>query len=241
MLTINPGSAVVTAVNNALGYEGPNWVRTIDINGGLLSTSASGDNGWGTTINMTGGTIGASLAGGYFAIGANASAPPPAFNITGTNTPALISANLSDRGDHGNPGITFNVQRGTAASDLNVTGNIFSSDGNTGITLAGSGVMVLAGSDTYSGGTTVEGGTLIVQYPWSIDADGAGTNLSVGSSASLVRFGMVQSAGDLQAGAPAVDPLRGCPAVPVPEPGTFGLLAAVLTASAVVCRRRLRR
>ena len=83
-LTINPGGAVVTAVNNALGYGGPNWVRTIGINGGLLSTSASGDNGWGTTINMSGGTIATSLPGGYFTMGTNTFASPPAFNITGS-------------------------------------------------------------------------------------------------------------------------------------------------------------
>ena len=56
--------------------------------------------------------------------------------------------------------------------------------------------MVLAGSDTYTGGTTVEGGTLIVQYPWSIDANGEGTNLSVGSPTLLHQFGTVLSAGD---------------------------------------------
>lgn len=221
-LTINPGGAVVAAVNNALGYGGPNWVRTININGGLLSTSASGDNGWGTTINMTGGTIASSLVAGYFSMGDN-----PVFAITGTNTPALISAGLSDRGDNGNPGIIFNVQRGAAASDLEVTGNISSSGSNdgialvTGITLTGDGVTVLAGSDTYTGGTTVEGGTLIVQYPWSIDANGAGTNLSVGSSSSLERFGTAQ-------------PARHEAAAEAPEPGTFGLLAAALTAMAIV-------
>ena len=89
--------------------------------------------------------------------------------------------------------------------------------------------MVLAGSDTYTGGTTVEGGTLIVEYPWSIDANGAGTSLSVGSPTLLKKFGIVQSAGN-----------EATVATPVPEPGTFGLLAAVVTAGAAACRRKVR-
>jgi fibronectin-binding autotransporter adhesin len=189
-LTINPGGTVVTAVNNALGYSGSNWVQTININGGVLTTSVATDNGWGTTINMTGGTVASSLAGGYFAMGTNNSAGPPTFNITGTNTPALISANLQDRADNGNPGITFNIlQRGSAASDLNISGNILSVYGATGITLNGMGIMTLSGSNTYTGPTIINGGTLNAVASGASSSFGAlpdGAAVTVNSGAALI-------------------------------------------------------
>ena len=159
-LTINPGGTAFCAVNNALGYGGSNWVQTININGGVLSTGVATDNGWGTTITMTAGTMGTTVASGYFAMGTNSSASPPTFNITGTNASSVISANLTDRNDNGNAGITFNVTRGSAVSDLIVTGNILTTGGNTGITLNGNGITVLTGANTYQGATNINGGTL---------------------------------------------------------------------------------
>ena len=148
-------------MQNALGYGGSNWVQNITINGGFLTTGVDSDNGWETTITMTGGTMNTTVAGGYFAMGTANAVSPPTFNIMPSTVPSLISANLTDRGDNGSPGIVFNVTRGSAASDLNVTGSICAANGGTaGITLNGNGIVVFTGTNTYTGPTTIYGGLL---------------------------------------------------------------------------------
>lgn len=155
-LTVNSNATVVTAVGNALGYSGSQWVQTINLNFGTLETAvANTDNGWGTTINMTGGTLGSTVANGRFSMGGG-----PVFNVTGTNVASVISANLTVR-DASPGGIVFNITRGTTPSDLNITGNLLVS-GTGGITLNGNGIMQLSGNNTYSGATTVNEGKLVV-------------------------------------------------------------------------------
>ncbi len=183
-LTINPGATVVCTVSNALGYIGLNWVQNITINGGALLTSIAGnDNGWDTAITMTGGTLGSTVAGGYFAMGTPSSATPPSFNILASNAPAVISANLNDRGDTGNTGITFNVTRGSAAADLLVSGNILTANGGTaGITLNGNGITIFTGTNTYPGSTTIFGGLLQL-------GDGAGHDGSINTTTAVFNNG----------------------------------------------------
>jgi fibronectin-binding autotransporter adhesin len=158
-LTINPGGTVVCTVANALGYSGSSWLKNITINGGALMTSSTSDNGWNTTISMTAGTMGSTVPGGYFSEGYGLSAGNGAtINVNAAGIPSVISADLKIR-DGAAGSLLFNVARGSAASDLNVTGNILVQSAG-GITLAGNGIMVLSGSNTYTGGTTVNGGTL---------------------------------------------------------------------------------
>ena len=109
---------------------------------------------------------------------------------------------------------TFFVDSG---STLNVTGDLVPTSGanNTGgIIKTGPGMMVLSGSNTYTGSTTVNDGTLVVQYPDSL-LDGS--NVSVGDPALLHEFAGAISA---QAGGANASSA----AVPVPEPGTLALL-----------------
>jgi fibronectin-binding autotransporter adhesin len=149
-LTVHTGALVVARVGNALGYAGVPWVRLITLNDGTLATAVAGvDNGWGLTINLTGGSLTSLVAGGYFSMGLAS-----VVNVWTTDHPAAISANLTVR-DH----ITFNVQRGSATSDLNVAGALLNT-GAFGILKNGPGVMVLGGTNTYTGQTTVNGGTL---------------------------------------------------------------------------------
>jgi fibronectin-binding autotransporter adhesin len=94
----------------------------------------------------------------------------------------------------------------------------------------GSGTLTLSGSNTYGGGTFVENGTLIAA---NNEAIGDGTNLYVGSPASLALFGTVQPA--VQTAAPTGG------VASVPEPGTLALLGIALCAAAVDRRIRSRR
>ena len=95
---------------------------------------------------------------------------------------------------------------------------------------AGSGTLVLSGSNTYSGGTYVTDGKLIVA---ASDALLDGSNLFVGANA-VFSFGTVLPANVSAAG-------RLLPSGAVPEPATLALLAAAVCGAAVCDRRRLRR
>lgn len=150
-LTINPGATVVVSQNNAFGYGGDNWVRHITITGGTLRTDTASDNGWGTTINLTRGSMTSGVANGYFSMG-NASV----FNVTGDTARSVISANLTVRDN-----IVFNVSRGSDTLDLDISGTLINASGG-GITKNGNGIMRLGAVNTFSGGTTINGGKLVL-------------------------------------------------------------------------------
>lgn len=184
-LTINAGGTVVCTANNVLGYNGgANWLQNITINGGALMTSIAGnDNGWGTTINMTGGTVGSTVAAGYFAMGAAVGGVAPTFNILASNATAVISANLNDRGDQADLGILFNVTRGSAAADLLVSGSILTANGGTaGVTVNGNGITIFTGTNTYPGPTTISGGQLQL-------GDGLGHDGSISTTSGVFNNG----------------------------------------------------
>ena len=87
-------------------------------------------------------------------------------------------------------------------------------------------VLILSGSDTYTGGTNVLGGTLIVD---SSKALPAGTSLTVGTRADSA-FGPVEEAARTFAPGGAVS---------VPEPSTLAMLG--MGALALMWRARIRR
>ena len=90
------------------------------------------------------------------------------------------------------------------------------SDNSAGYSLtldAPGGTLILGGSDSYGGGTTVEAGTLVVDSSTGLPA---GSSLTVGASAVL------------QDAMPV--------AAPVPEPGSLALLLATLWSAAIYCR-----
>jgi autotransporter-associated beta strand protein len=113
-------------------------------------------------LTMTGGTLAAADAGdpniGAFCF---AQAGSTVYNFTSAPdaAPAVINAAVASL----QGAITFNVTAGSGPVDLNVTSNIKDSPYGAGsLTKAGNGMMVLSGSNAYSGGTTISGGTLAV-------------------------------------------------------------------------------
>lgn len=116
----------------------------------------------------------------------------------------------------------------TAAYAINGTGSL---------TMEGSGVVTLSGTNTYLGGTTVTNGELIVSSPSAIDNDQIGTNLYVGNNLGAF-FGTAVPAGAPVAGQPEAAAASALAATSaVPEPGTLALLAAALAGAAVYRRR----
>ncbi len=85
--------------------------------------------------------------------------------------------------------------------------------GGGSLTLDGPGILILSGSNTYTGGTIVDGGTLEIT---GSNALPSGTALTVGAGAASLF------------GSPAV----GAPMMPVPEPGALALLAVAVIATA---------
>jgi autotransporter-associated beta strand protein len=94
----------------------------------------------------------------------------------------------------------------------------------TALVLSGSGKLFLTGTNTYTGGTTIASGTLVVKQSYSL---ANGSNLTIGNSAAFAPV------------VPDATAVNDFPAssqiMPVPEPGTILLLAAGGTA---LCWRR---
>jgi fibronectin-binding autotransporter adhesin len=112
------------------------------------------------------------------------------------------------------------------------SGSISNGAGVIGLVKSGLGTLTLSGTNTYSGGTTVNDGTLIVTNSEGIYD---GTNLSVGSSSllSLLPEAVVPAgtvASPAAAGASEI--------APVPEPSTLVLLLAGAAAAVAVARRK---
>ncbi len=98
-------------------------------------------------------------------------------------------------------------------------------DGSGSLAMTGPGELVLGGVDSYSGGTYVSSGKLVVTNPLAIRS---GSNLTVGMASDFSPAPIV--ADSSVAGVASI--------APVPEPGTLALLAA---AAAIVVLRSVRR
>ncbi len=114
----------------------------------------------------------------------------------------------------------------TQAGEMIVKGPISGAGG--ALMKEGSGLLVLSGSNSYTGGTVIEAGTLQVTAAAVLPA---GTNLIVGADATSL-FGGTVSGSPSEGGAALAGPASyGAPAEPVPEPGTCMLFIAALCAA----------
>jgi autotransporter-associated beta strand protein len=130
-------------------------------------------------------------------------------------------------GDDGSINNTNRVtDNGTLVFDLAGSQSAaYAINGSGRLTKSGTGALTLSGTNTYSGGTSVSDGTLIVTNNAAI-ADG--TSLTVGN-ASFFPAPIVPASASSSAAA----------VLPVPEPGALALAASALAAA--VCVRRYRR
>ncbi len=191
-VTVNQGELYLNSGNNAHPL-GTNGSRTITIASGA-TLSANGDNPFSTGANapfivvngtmksaryqhmnsfdMTAGTItpyGSEVDG----LAMMSAATVHTYAASGTSTIASKMTIAS-----GN--VTFNVEDGSAATDLLYSGQIVNASSNTsGILKTGSGTLTLTGLNTYTGGTVITGGT--VQISGASADNGGYTNLGTGA------------------------------------------------------------
>jgi autotransporter-associated beta strand protein len=153
--TVNAGGELryTGGDGTGFGFNGGNKIDTLNINGGLIN-SANTAHLYGVNLNMTGGELRVSagtIMWNYVTVNTAASA-----------STALINGSITLRADNGFSNSTFNVADGTAATDLQLSGQISELYGAIGLTKNGAGTLELSGTSTYTGTTTVSAGTLLV-------------------------------------------------------------------------------
>jgi autotransporter-associated beta strand protein len=165
IVTVNTGGELrATGPNGAVfGYTTNAKIDTFNIAGGTVNTSVGNNHIWGAAVNMTGGTLkmdsnpSNSTTGNYYEWGNST------VNTFASTSNSTISGRIRIRADV-NPMLTFTVADGATATDLLVNAAITESNGASGITKSGAGTMVLAGTNTYTGTTTVSAGTLKLDF-----------------------------------------------------------------------------
>jgi autotransporter-associated beta strand protein len=115
------------------------------------------------------------------------------------------------------------VAAGTGGDSALISGDIIDSAGGAGLTKAGGGLLILAGTDTYTGGTTVEEGTLIVTNNAALPA---GSSLTVGAGGTFV-FDPAASGSSIGSDS-FQNPHTSVVVEAVPEPGTLALLLVAM-------------
>ena len=180
-LAIREGAQVTLKGGDSFGYSGGNAsVKNVNITGGTLYFGDNGNQTFQNTVfNLTGAVVDG-VTGGRMDIWTKA-----VVNVKAANKASEIrhvNVQLRDA----NPTV-FMVERGTGATDLNVSSNIVNSSGVKGSFIKkGAGIMVLSGRNTYSGGTTVNWGTLV-----------AASNQALGTGAAAVNSGARLALGGL--------------------------------------------
>ncbi len=122
-----------------------------------------------------------------------------------------------------------------SSDSLSIAGNISNGTAAHGIVMDGPGTLILAGSNTYTGGTTVDAGTLVMA---SDSALPDGTSLTVGAGGTLI-FNSAADLAPLVGGQPLTDS-TGSRFETVPEPPTVVLLAASALLPGIIHGRRKR-
>lgn len=133
-------------------------------------------------LDFTGGEVRTGTGG---SLRINASSAAASITTHASSATALIDATGGDVQLNGSR--TFTVNNGTAATDLEVRGTVADGSAASGVTKSGSGRMALTGTtaNTYTGTTTVNGGTLELAKSSGVTAI-SGSAVTVNSGGTLL-------------------------------------------------------
>ncbi len=159
------GTNLDSVPGNSIGGVGGG---TVALNGGTLTARSVNLKG-GTVTAVGGGTLNAQAGGVVTIADANTSTINSTFGLANSTAGA---------------GVTFNVANGAAAIDLSLTGPIVNNVGTGKITKTGLGVFSVSGASTFTAGTTVSVGTLLVNNSPAVT-----TESGLGSGAVVVSGG----------------------------------------------------
>ena len=206
-VTVNTGGTLLTTAQDALGFNTGTKVDSLIIAGGTVTHNASGNLTLSTmAVSLTGGTL-QSTGSGAIDFFDNTTASSSTGNTTITSnasaTTSLIAGSVRLRqGDNDATGTLFTVADGAAATDLHVSANLTEGAAQSvvsAITKTGSGLMLLSGSNNYSGPTTVSAGILRAGSTQAFGNNSA-VSLANTSGASLDLNGFNNSLGSLSGG-----------------------------------------
>jgi autotransporter-associated beta strand protein/T5SS/PEP-CTERM-associated repeat protein len=216
-LTIGDAGAgtVIVGPNGSLSFGRGGRILLGNQAGSLGSLTVSGENGWLADTRLTVGVFGTgvlTLANGGTANVAVRGAPPPPVEVA-VNVGSAGTVNIGEGGSpgylnasgiHGGEGdATLNFNHNAPAYRFeNSEGNPVVITGSTKVNHSGSGTTILGGENTYTGDTTISGGTL------RIDGSAVGSRFFVKDGGTLGGFGSVgsvvlESGGFLSPGASA--------------------------------------
>ncbi len=184
-VVIIAGAAGLEATTtNAFGWDNGVKINRIEMTNSMVSTTATGDQGWGIDYVLKGNSILSSNNAHtnpalnspsnpcYFSLGGPAGANSSITVGDGVFSPtSRIHGRLDLRNDNGNAAVTIRVNTDTNPNGLAKLEVPASITGNAGITKEGSGILYLNGINTYTGTTTLNQGTLEVN---NAGADGLG-------------------------------------------------------------------
>lgn len=191
-LTINSNATVNLTIGDALGVTVGSQVSPVNIVTGTLNIALNANQGYNSDFHLTGGRM-TSTGGGTYHFNARS------LNSLAASTQAVISAGITIRT---NPLTISNAVGATSDGvDMLISGSIQQLGGAYGVVKTGPGRLLFAATNTYSGETTINGGTLEIggvgqlgsgSYAAVITNNGV---LYVNSSAAQTLSGMVSGTG----------------------------------------------
>ena len=183
-VTVNAGAAVVTGGVFVLG-GGQTTTRVVNIAGTANIQAAATGGEYFRTLNLTGGTITFTSGTVYFRA--------PNGGITLNSAAASTSSTITTGIDLTLGNLAVDVAQGSVPNgqDLvlsgNITENTGAGSGAKSLTKTGTGTLVLAGTTSYTGGTNVNAGALLVSGTLGGGPVTVGTNAILGGNGGTIN------------------------------------------------------
>ena len=149
---VNAGATLLASISSSLGAPTTSNATLIALNGGTLNAASSAI----TVNNVT-------LSGGIMIV-SNTLNLNGTITVVGTEASMLMGSGKFNLSNVGINTTTFNVNDVAAGTDLTVSGMLADaySANSAGLIKTGPGTMLLSATNTYTGPTTINAGTLLV-------------------------------------------------------------------------------